>query len=174
MKKIRQIIFLSAFLVLIAGCDKDFVEINTNPFAITTIDPGLLFAGSQRTNLGGWDSESTIIQQFVVPFNLGTTVAFNFNEDIDGYQGGPWGQYTGAVKTHTHILNLLKGTTTQVNLQSMVRIWKAQVFMQIVDTYGNVPYFKTGLAAIEGETAFYPAYDDDAAIYDDLYLGSCR
>ena len=170
MKKIRQLIFFSAFLLLIGGCDKDFVEINTNPFAITSIDPGLLFAGSQRVELGGWNSEGTILQQFVVPFNLGTTVAFNFNEDIDGYQLGSWNQYTGAVKTFTHILNLLKGTTTQVNLQSIVRIWKAQVFMQIVDTYGNVPYFKTGLAAIEGETAFFPAYDDDSAIYDDLYL----
>jgi hypothetical protein len=169
MKKIRQIIFFSAFLVLIAGCDKDFVEVNTNPYAITTIDPSLLFAGAQRVNVGGWDSESTIVQQFVVPFNLGTTVAFNFNEDIDGYQGGPWGQYTGAVKAYTHILNLLKGTTTQVNLQSMVRIWKAEVFMQIVDTYGNVPYFNTGLAAIAGETGFFPVYDDASAIYDDLY-----
>ena len=34
MKKIRQLIFLSAFLILIGGCDKDFVEINTNPYAI--------------------------------------------------------------------------------------------------------------------------------------------
>jgi len=170
MKKIKQLIFLSAFLILIGGCDKGFVEINTNPYAITSIDAGLLFAGSQRVAVGGWDSESTIVQQFVVPFNLGTTVAFNFNEDIDGYQNGPWNQYTGAVKTFTHILNLLKGTTTQVNLQSIARIWKAEVFMNIVDTYGNVPYFGAGKAYIEGQTAFFPSYDDDAAIYDDLYL----
>jgi|WetSurMetagenome_2_1015567.scaffolds.fasta_scaffold00288_8 hypothetical protein len=170
MKKILQLIFLSAFLVFIGGCDKDFVEINTNPFAINSIDAGLLFAGAQRVPRGGWNSEGTILQQFVVPFNLGTTVAFNFDEDIDGYQLDSWNQYTGAVKAFTQILNLLKGTTTQVNLQSITRIWKAEVFMNIVDTYGNVPYFKTGLAAIEGETAFFPAYDDDAAIYDDLYI----
>lgn len=170
MKKILQLIFLSAFLVLVGGCDKDFVEINTNPFAITTIEPGLLLAGAQRVPRGGWNSEGTILQQFVVPFNLGTTQAFNFNEDIDGYQLDSWNQYTGAVKAFTQILNLLKGTTTQVNLQSITRIWKAEVFMNIVDTYGNVPYFKTGLAAIDGESAFFPSYDDDAAIYDDLYL----
>lgn len=170
MKKIRQLIFLSAFLILIGGCDKDFVEINTNPFAINDIDPALLFAGSQRTNLGGWESESTVIQQFVNPYNLGATLAFNFNENIDGFQNGSWGQYTGAVKTFTHILNLLKETTTQVNLQSITRIWKAKVFMSIVDTYGDVPYFNTGMAALEGETAFFPEYDDDKAIYDDLYL----
>ena len=126
---------------------------------------------SQRTSLGnGWESESTVIQQFVNPYNLGATLAFNFNENIDNFQNSAWGEYTGAVKTFIQILHLLEGTTTKVNLQSMTRIWKAQVFMIIVDHYGDVPYFKTGMAAIEGETAFFPVYDDDAAIYDDLYL----
>ena len=170
MKKISQLIFLSAFLILIGGCDKDFVEINTNPFAINSIDPGLLFAGAQRVNDGGWESESTVIQQEVNPFNLGATLAFNFNENIDNFQNDAWGQYTGAVKAFTQILNTLKGTTTQINLQSITRIWKAEVFMNLVDTYGNVPYFKTGLAAIEGQTDFFPPYDDASAIYDDLYL----
>jgi len=56
---------------------KIFVEINTNPFAITSIDPGLLFAGGQQlTNLGGWESESTVVQQFVDPYNLGATLGF--------------------------------------------------------------------------------------------------
>jgi hypothetical protein len=36
----------------------------------------------------------------------------------------------------------------------------------------SVPYFGAGLAYIEGQTAFFPAYDSDAAIYDDLYLRS--
>jgi hypothetical protein len=170
MKKIKQVIYLSAFLLLLMGCDKNFVEINTNPFAINEIDLGLVFAGSQRTSQGsGWESESTVIQQFVNPYNLGATLGFNFNYNIDGFQNGSWGSYTGSVKTFTHILHLLEGTTDQVNLQSMVRIWKAQVFMDIVDHYGNVPYFNAGLAAISGEEYFYPAYDDDAAIYDDLY-----
>jgi len=170
MKKIIQLIFISAFLLLIGGCDKDFVEINTNPFAITSIDPGLLFAGSQRgISLGGWESESTVAQQFVNPYNLGATLAFNFNENIDGFQNGSWGSYTGIIKTYVHILNILKGTTTQVNLQSMIRIMKAAAFMDMVDHYGNVPYFNTGLAAIEGDKAFFPAYDDASTIYDDLY-----
>ena len=171
MKKISQLIFLSAFLLVIGGCDKNFVEINTNPFAITSIDPGLLFAGGQQlTNLGGWESESTVVQQFVDPYNLGATLGFNFNENIDGFQNSAWNQYTGTVKALVNILHLLNGTTTKVNLQCMTRIWKASVFMNIVDTYGYVPYFKSGLAAIEGETDFYPPYDSDAAIYDDLYL----
>ena len=169
MKKIRQILFLGAVLLLIGGCDKDFVEINTNPFAINDIDPALLFAGSERTSLGGWESESTVVQQFVNPFNLGATLAFNFNENIDNFQNGAWGSYTGSLKTFVHILYMLKGTTTKVNLVSMTRIMKAFTFMNVVDHYGNVPYFGAEKAYIEGETAFFPSYDTDAAIYDDLY-----
>lgn len=170
MKKIKEFILLSALLVIIGGCDKDFVEVNTDPFAVNAIDPALLFAGSQRTSLGnGWESENTVVQQFVNPFNDGATLGFNFNANIDGMQNSAWGQYTGAVKTFVHILNLLQETTDQVNLQSITRIWKAQVFMNIVDHYGDVPYFNSGLAAINGEEYFFPAYDNDEAIYDDLY-----
>jgi hypothetical protein len=171
MKKIRQILFLGAVLLLIGGCDKDFVEINTNPYAITTVDPALLFAGSQRTTMAnGWESESTIIQQFVNPFNQGATVAFNFNENIDGFQNSAFDSYTGSIKTFTHILYLLNGTTTRVNLVSMTRLLKAMNYMNIVDHYGSVPYFSAGKAYIEGTTAFYPSYDTDSDIYADLYL----
>jgi hypothetical protein len=51
----------------------------------------------------------------------------------------------------------------------MVRIWKAQIFMTIVDHYGDAPYFNAGQAAISGEEFFFPVFDDDEAIYDDLY-----
>ncbi len=61
MKKIKQVIFIFAALLLIGGCDKDFVEVNTDPFAINEIEPGLLFAGAQRTYLGGWEGEHSIV-----------------------------------------------------------------------------------------------------------------
>jgi hypothetical protein len=171
MRKLKQVIyaFAAAGVLLLSGCDKDFVEINTDPFAITKLDPALLFAGAQRTYTGGWESENTIVQQFVVPYNEGATLGFNFNEDIDGQQTGSWNQYTGAIKHFVHILNLLDGTTDRVNLQSMVRIWKVQVMMDIVDHYGDVPYSQAGLAAIKGEEFFFPKYDNDEEIYEDLY-----
>lgn len=165
----KQFILFSAILILIGGCDKNFVEINTDPFAINEIDPGLLFAGAQGGNMGGWESEHTIVQHFVNPFNDGATLAFNFNYNIDNFQNTPWGEYTGSIKGLVQILNLLEGTTDQINLKSMARITKAYFFMDMVDHYGDVPYFNAGLAAIGGEEYFYPVYDDDAAIYDDLY-----
>lgn len=167
MIKILNRLILIGSLFFFAGCDKDFVEVNTNPFAITSVDPAILFAGAQRTHLGTWGAEHTIVQHFVVPYNTGATLGFNFNEDIDGVSTPKWDDYTGPVKNMQQALAVLGTNTTSVNLRSMIRIWKAQAFMGMVDAYGDVPYFEAGKAVASG--TFYPKYDDDAAIYDDLY-----
>ncbi len=165
-KIFKRLIFIST-VVLFAGCDKDFVEVNTNPYAITSVDPALLFAGAQRTHIGNWTAEHTIVQQFVTPYNTGANLGFNFNEDIDGVSTPKFGEYAGTIKNMIEALNVLGANTTRVNLRSMLRIWKAQVFMGLVDAYGNVPYSEAGKAV--SDALFFPVYDDDAAIYDDLY-----
>lgn len=150
-----------------AGCDKDFVEVNTNPYSANSVDPALLFAGAQRTHLGNWGTEHTIVQQFVSPYNTGANLGFNFNADIDGNSNPKWGEFTGSIKNLTHALYLLGPGTTRVNLQSMIRIWRAQVFMGLVDAYGDVPYTEAGKGLFD--KLFYPKYDNDAVIYDSLY-----
>lgn len=168
MKTIKQYILIGAVLLFSGACDHEFVEVNTNPYAVTEIDPALLFAGSQRSHLGTWAAEHTIVQHFVNPYNQGATLGFNFNEDIDGVSNPKWDQsYPGPVRNLTQAITLLGEDTEQVNLLSMIRIWKAQVFMGLVDAYGNVPYFEAGKAV--SDLIYYPVYDDDAAIYEDLY-----
>jgi hypothetical protein len=174
MIKVIKRLTIICSVVALAGCDKDFVEINTNPYAANSVDPALLFAGAQRTHLGNWAAEHTVVQQFVVPYNTGANVGFNFNEDIDGVSNPKWDQaYAGvannnipAVKNLVQAMNLLGANTTRVNLMSMLRIWKAQVFMGLVDTYGDVPYSEAGKGLSNN---FFPKYDDDLVIYDSLY-----
>lgn len=166
LKIFKRLIPISA-VVFFVGCDKNFKEINTNPYSINNVDPSLLFAGAQTTHHGSWVAENTIIQQFVTPYNTGATLGFSFNSDIDGNQNQKWGEYTGSVKNLIQALNMLGPNTTRVNLKSMIRIWKAYVFMGLVDNYGDVPYSEAGKAVTDA--IFFPKYDDDAAIYEDLY-----
>ena len=167
MKTIKHFILVGAAMLFTWGCDEDFVEVNTNPYAVTDVDPALLFAGAQRTHLGTWTAEHTIVQQFVTPYNQGATLGFNFNEDIDGVNNPKWDQsYPTVIRNMVQAINLLGEETERINLLSMLRIWKAQVFMGLVDEYGDVPYFEAGKAVSEG--IFSPVYDDDAAIYEDL------
>lgn len=164
---IKRILLIAAIPFFI-GCDKNFVEINTNPYAITSVDPSILLAGAQRTHVGTWAAEHTIVQHFVNPYNQGATIGFNFNEDIDLNSNPKWDQsYPTVLRSLNQALFLLGENTTRVNLQSIIRIWKAQTYMGLVDTYGNVPYFNASKAVSNG--IFYPEYDDDEVIYEDLY-----
>src|SRR5690606_34734698 len=166
MKAIKHYILAEA-LLFAGACDDDFVEINTNPYAVTEIDPALLFAGAQRTHLGTWEAEHTIVQQFVNPYNQGATLGFNFNEDIDGVNNAKWDQsYPSTIRSLVQAIELLGPDTERTNLLSMIRIWKAQVFLGLVDEYGDVPYFEAGKAV--SDIIFSPVYDEDAVIYADL------
>lgn len=164
----KYIIPIAFICLLMSGCDKDFVEVNTDPYAVTEVDPALLFAGAQRSHIGNWTAEHTIVQQFVNPYNQGATLGFNFNEDIDGVNNPKWNEsYPSVIRNLIQATNLLGEDTDRTNLLSMIRIWKAQVFMGLVDTYGNVPYFDAGRAV--SDITYFPTYDSDEAIYEDLY-----
>ncbi|HEX5168356.1 MAG TPA: SusD/RagB family nutrient-binding outer membrane lipoprotein [Cyclobacteriaceae bacterium] len=168
MKTIKHYVLVGAALLFSWGCDEDFVEINTNPYAVNDIDPALLFAGAQRSHLGTWAAEHTIVQQFQNPYNQGATLGFNFNEDIDGVSNPKWDQsYPSTIRNLVQALEILGDDTERINLLSMIRIWKAQIFMGLVDEYGNIPYSEAGKAVNDG--FFFPLYEDDEAIYDDLY-----
>jgi hypothetical protein len=167
MKTVKYFIF-SALLLFSVSCDNDFPEINTNPYAVTKIDPALVLAGAQRTHLGTWQAEHTIVQHFVNAYNTGATLGFNFNEDVDDMSRPKWDQsYTGPVRNLQQALTILGEDTELVNLRNIIRIWKVQVFMGLVDSYGDIPYFEAGRAV--SDALFFPTYDDDAAIYDALY-----
>ncbi len=167
LKIFKPIVLIVCSGCFFTACDKDFAKINTNPYAINNIDPALIFAGAQRTHIGTWAAEHTIVQQFLGAYNTGANTGFNFNQDIDGVSTPKWGEYNSSIKNLVQALAILGPTTTRVNLRSMIRIWKAQIFMGLVDAYGDVPYFEAGMAVSDG--VFYPKYDDDAAIYEDLY-----
>src|SRR6476659_6050027 len=99
MKKIVNRLILFSTIFFFTACDKDFVEINTNPYSITSVDPAVLLAGAQRSHLGNWSAEHTIVQQFVTPYNTGAHLGFNFNEDVDEISNPKWdNSYTGPLK----------------------------------------------------------------------------
>ncbi len=168
MKTIQYILSIVLVCLIFQGCDDEFVEVNTNPYAVNEVDAALLFAGAQRSHLGTWAAEHTIVQHFVNPYNQGATLGFNFNEDIDGVNNPKWNDsYPSVIRNLVQATNLLGEDTDRVNLLSMIRIWKAQVFMGLVDNYADVPYFEAGKAV--SDIIYFPAYTDDEAIYEDLY-----
>jgi hypothetical protein len=169
MKKMKRLILATSLLFFMAGCDKRFEEINTNPQAIKVInDPGMLLTNILRNTAtgGNWDAQSTIIQHFVLPYNLGATLGFNFNDNNLGQSSGPWGIYTGVLRTTQALVDYVKNDPTRTNLYNMARIWRAYHYMTLVDHYGDVPYTEAERGQTEG--IFYPKYDKGSDIYEDL------
>src|SRR5690606_31804499 len=80
---------------------------------------------------------------------------------------GPFEDGNASIKLLVQGIELTADDASSSNLRNMMRIWKAYVFMGLVDTYADVPYFEAGKAFLEG--IYSPVYDDDAVIYDDLY-----
>ena len=168
MKKISCFILPLAVMICFVSCKKGFEEKNQNPYALTRMDPGLLFTGAQRSmNTSNWDGEQTIVQQYMNAYNSGATAGFQFNEDVDGYNNMRWNIYTTVIKPLVQIISFTKDDPAAKNLYNMTRIWKAYAFMTLVDTYGDVPYSEAGKGYLEQIN--YPKYDKMADIYADLY-----
>jgi hypothetical protein len=168
MKTIKNIIITGCIFMGLTGCDKGFEEMNKDPYAINSLDASFIFANAQQDlRFGSWEGEGTIAQYFLNGFDLGATGAFQFNKNINNFNEMRWGSYGGPIKNLVQGLHNLNGDPTRTNLISMMRIWKALIFMNLVDTHGHVPYSEAGKAYLEG--IFTPKYDDDEVIYEDLY-----
>jgi hypothetical protein len=168
MKKMNRLFIILSLGLVIASCDKDFEEINTDPNAVTDVEPGYLFTNALRgTNIGGLESDLILAQQFYNPYAQATTLGFNQNSYHEGQNVARWnGDYGGPVKHLVHLINMVKDDPSRSNLYNEARIWLAFTFMQLVDTYGDVPYTEAGKAYLEG--VFYPKYDNDETIYASL------
>src|SRR5690606_17549168 len=98
----------------------------------------------------------------------GATSGHNFNQDNDNFNIGRWeNSYVGpfedgnaSIKLLVQGIEISSGDASLSNLTNVMRIWKAYVFMGMVDAYADVPYFEAGKGYLE--TIYSPAYDDDA------------
>lgn len=158
---------LTGLLIGASSCDQNFEEINTNPVLATTTDPVYLFSNAQLgTSLQTHHYQGHIVQQLVTPFT-GVVEGGNHNVVIEANANAIFNSlYTGPVRNLVDALDKTKDNASLTNLNSVIRIWKAYVFMILVDTYGDVPYFNAGKAFLEKTNQ--PKYDDQKAIYEDI------
>ena len=166
-RKNHLIAILSVGIVMLTGCDKGFEELNKNPQGITSIEPGFVFTNGLRgTPSGGIESDQTVAFQTLNAYS-GLTTGFNLNQLQEAQNNGRWNNsFSGPVKNLTHVINAVKDVPERSNLYNEARIWLAYTYMNLVDTYGDVPYTEAGKAVLEG--IFFPKYDKDSDIYVSL------
>ncbi|CAG4997877.1 hypothetical protein DYBT9275_01871 [Dyadobacter sp. CECT 9275] len=157
---------------LIAGstsCDKGFEEVNVNPVLATSIDPVYLFSNAQfGSAIATQMYQMQIVQQINSPYT-GVMEGGNHNVNYDPNSNANYNSLylqNGPVNLLTTVIAQTKDLPARSNLYNMSRIWKAYVFMVLVDTYGDVPYFEAGKAYLSGINL--PKYDDQKLIYEDI------
>jgi Starch-binding associating with outer membrane len=170
MKRIYIYLALAVLLTGFNGCDKGFVEINTNPVLATTLDPVYLFTNAQYgAAVSTLSYQSPIVQQILTPFT-GVLEGGNHNIVYDPNSNALFNSYYtatgGPVVLLTDVIAKTADNPDRSNLYNMARIMKAYVFSVLVDTYADVPYSEAGQGYLQGN--YLPKYDSNETIYADL------
>lgn len=166
--KITKLSAAAAATVLLlsaTGCDK-FLDVNTDPINPTSVPITLLMPTTQAAmslylghSVAGLGQPTSALVQQIVNFRVGAfSIAGNdFNNQ--------WlGLYTSALENNEQMLN----QATEQNAWAFVgiaQIQKAYIFSQMVDVWGDIPYTE----ALKGAQFPAPKFDDDEAIYNDLF-----
>ena len=165
--KLRNFLIVPACLLFaLFSCQKDWLDINTNPNTLPSSTPDYTFAaGANRIAAtlgpnelgeyysGHWTQSSTYI----------------ISNTIFGYQftNSTFDYYSGYYDILKDLDYAVQGAATNPNLAyfgGAARVLKAYVFQMLVDIHGNVPYTD----ALKGLGSLAPKFDDQKAIYEDL------
>lgn len=182
LRKIKYVIPLAA--ILITSCKKGFLDINTDPNNPTSIEVSKLLPAAER-NLGdalaiGGGNNGGLSQLLSV-----YTQQLSTREEADQYGvtgsdfflGLAWPKlYAAVLPSNTtpeqgvlaNLEDIIRNGTAAGNTQyaGIAKILKAYTYSQLVDVFGDVPFSE---ATKLKEGILYPKFDDDAAIYPQLF-----
>lgn len=162
---------LTAGLVT-TSCDKGFVELNTNPNAVT--DPILenLFTYNVVKTAGtGYENHrgNLIYAGAMVQHFASLTTYWSgdkYLSNVEYYSAFFETAYTNQVKEIEQIIALTKDKPELSNKYNIARIWRAFIYHRISDLYGDIPYSEAGQGYLDGILS--PKYDTQETIYKDM------
>ncbi|WP_055442888.1 SusD/RagB family nutrient-binding outer membrane lipoprotein [Lacinutrix himadriensis] len=168
-KKLGGILLLN--LIFLVSCS-DYLDINDDPNNVTSenIVPELILSGAQKRI---FDTQAVTPNQLgqlfmnnwglnVQSFSTGFVQEFTLNIDNTFYAGIWDSYYLRTANFHNLSIN---EQPVYTNFRAIGLILKSFYMQDIVDLYGDAPYF----GAFQGGANLFPAYDDAKEIYRDLY-----
>ncbi|HEY0679442.1 MAG TPA: SusD/RagB family nutrient-binding outer membrane lipoprotein [Chitinophagaceae bacterium] len=177
MKRIYKFLVVLTAMALVAGCTKNFEDLNTDPtkagpesfnpnFLLTTSQ--LRYTGSADFSYETWRAQlihfSTMMQHFshLAGYWVGDKYTINPDYNAAYFQRA----YDEQVKHVVDLVELTRDKPEFSNLHQIGRITKALIFHRITDIYGDVPYSEAGMGFYK--RIFKPKYDLQQDIYADL------
>ncbi|QEC70053.1 SusD/RagB family nutrient-binding outer membrane lipoprotein [Panacibacter ginsenosidivorans] len=183
MKKIQNSILIAtlALASCLAGCNKDYLNVNSDPNRTTddNITPDLIFTQA-ATNVAMRHIGAS-------PGSEGSTIDLQFAQDWVGYMSNTGDFALPQIESSYNIdfafgdnawqrdygtlFDLYQAKTKALAngnkvLAGAAMILSAKLFQDVVDTYGDVPYSQ----AFQTNVYKHPVYDKAQDIYNDLQL----
>lgn len=163
-----KVIAMVAMLTVASGCQKDFLDINTDPNNPSDVTLAQLLTNAQLTMVNsmgiGSDGLSTTTSILAHQTVQRGSVDQYFVSGEDYQIQTAWQNlYSGALQDFQIIIE--KATVSgDVHYRGIAKICQAYTFSVIVDMWGDVPFSE----ALKANTIRYPVFDDDATIYPKL------
>lgn len=174
MKKMKKIILFALLIGITFSCE-DFEGWNVDSKKPSSVPASYLFTNAQKdlfTRMTSTSVNYNIFKMFAQNWTE-TQYTDEANYDIRGRDiGGGFSLYL-----YRDVLNDLQeaykiinedeflDATTKANQIAVIEILSIYTWHVLVDTYGDIPYSE----ALQGVDNLLPVYDDDAAIYTDLF-----
>ncbi|HEV7378889.1 MAG TPA: SusD/RagB family nutrient-binding outer membrane lipoprotein [Dyadobacter sp.] len=167
---IKHTLLAACGTLLLTSCDKDFVELNTNPNAVTVpntpyifskaIYDGAQFSGNKGALLFG-------LMQYTTSYNDVEGFGSKYVASQVNATGGVFtSAYPAQINEIGEVIKALKDDPARVNMYAMARIWKVYCFSRLTDLYGDIPYSEAGQGY--NLSIFQPKYDTQSTIYPDM------
>ncbi len=165
------------FMIMLAGCTKNFDAVNTDPTkaSASQFDPNLLLPTAEINFAGAYSGYSSPIlfqSMWVQTFASDFYPSYYSNGDkyvasgnVTTYQGSIWNTAYRAAGYAYEIQNLAKDKPALSNLRNMAVIVEVLNMELITDVYGDCPYSQ----ALKGKAGVsLPVYDKQQDIYNSM------
>jgi len=160
---------LIGLVIVLAGCS-EWLDINEDPNNPTDVPLNQLMVSSQVNVAGAVGLSTGGIGNYTALYTHHLVQRGTSQNDY-GFNGNDFGVATPWRLIYpwalTDIKKMLeKGIETESwHYVGIGQIMQAYLFSVLVDTYGEVPYYEANM----GSEAPYPPYDDDEAVYQEVF-----
>ena len=165
-KYISLAVFMALISQLFMACEKDYLEINTDPNFPTEVPGYVIFPAAVMSTTGTLSTQIGITTGMWAQHYTQSNVANQFKE-IDQFNltfsdyDRPWREfYSGALNDYLAIKNFAEADEDWT-MYLMATVMEAYTYQYMVDLWDNVPYTEAGVE-------FHPVFDKGQDVYNGL------
>lgn len=152
-----------ALVLVVAGCDTRFEDVNSNPNEPQAVTPDLLLPNVIRSSVNTSVNTAHTTGNLVLQY----TSKVSFATEVDRYNWagvGYWEAFYDDLRNVQDVIRIAR-EESHSNYEGVGLVLKSWIFSMLTNAYGDVPYSEA-LAADEGTAT--PAYDSQEEVYRGL------